>query len=122
MKKTILAMLLSSPWLAYACGDHVVVSVTEKTNGAVTASPRFLANVGETASVKLADGVAVEAETQAPEADGRSWTKVRFTYLKTADASMVQEMNMRHKVGEGSFEFTDPGTQKHYTVSVGPEK
>ena len=122
MKKTILAMLLSAPWLATACGDHVVVSVTEQTNGAVTASPKMLANVGEPASVRLNDGVAVETTTKAPDADGRSWTKVRFTYLQTADASMVQEMSMRNKVGQGSFEFTDPESKKHYTVRVSPEK
>ena len=123
MRIASMAVLVAlSPLLVAASPQRVLFSVTEQTDGVVTASPSFLAEVGQTATVKLADGMAVEGTTNAPEADGRSWTKVRITFLETADAKMVQELTMRHRVGEGSFEFTEPGNHRHFVVVVKPVK
>ena len=118
MKRLAAALLLSAPLIAFASPDRVLFQVTEKTDGVVTAKPAFLAEVGQTATVRLADGVSVEAHTDAAANDGRSWTRVRVTFFDSPDAKYVQEWSMHHKVGQGSVEFTDPSNHKHFVVAV----
>ena len=102
-----------------AAEQRVLFSVTETTDGVVSAHPSFLAAVGQQASVRLPDGSFVEALTSAPEADGRSWTRLRFTYFETSEGKFVQEISMRHTIAEGgSINFTEPTQHKRFDVVV----
>lgn len=120
--KTRLAVILLglSPLIANAGDDPVMFRVTVKEGGSVIASPSFLANVGQPATVRLASGLTLEALPKPAEPDGRAWTQIRITYFETPDAKFVQEMQMRHLDAQrtGSFEYTDP-TQRRYLVEVG---
>lgn len=115
----IVACLAVASLAAQASEQRVLFSVTETTDGVVTAHPSFLAAVGQTAAVRLPDGMFVEALTNSPEADGHAWTKVRITYFEASDSRFVQETSMRHTLGEGgSIEFTEPSRHKHFEVVV----
>jgi hypothetical protein len=115
----VVALLMSASGLVQASEDRVFFAVTEKTDGVVTASPSFVATVGQQASVRLADGLSIEALTKAPDADGRSWTQVRITYFEGSDSKFVQETSMRHTLAEGgSIEFTEPSKHKRFVVVV----
>ena len=118
MKKSIAVLLLSAPMIAFASPDRVLFQVTEKTDGVVTAKPSLLVEVGQTAALRLADGMFVEVHTDPAATDGRSWTKVRLTSFETPDAKYVQEWNMHHVPGQGSVEFTDPTRHKHFVVAM----
>jgi len=118
MKKAIATVLLSAPLIAFASPDRVLFQVTEKTDGVVTAKPSLLVEVGQTAGLRFADGMFVEVHTDPAATDGRSWTKVRLTSFETPEARYVQEWTMHHVVGEGSVEFTDPTSRKHFVVAV----
>jgi hypothetical protein len=114
-------MLLGlSPLIATAGEDPVMFRVTVKEGGRVIASPSFLANVGQPATVRLASGLSLEALPKPAEPDGRAWTQIRITYFETPDSKFVQEMQMRHldALRTGSFEYTDPA-QRRYVVQVG---
>jgi hypothetical protein len=81
-----------------------------------------MAAVGQPATVRLSNGLSIEGLTNAPEADGRVWTKVRITYFQAGDSKFVQEMSMHHTIAQGgSFEFTDPAQQR-ILVSVSEAK
>lgn len=118
MKTFAAILLLSAPFLANASPDRVLFQVTEKTDGVVTAKPSLLAEVGQTAALRFADGMYIEVHTDPAATDGRSWTKVRLTSFETPQAKYVQEWNMHHVVGEGSVEFTDPTNRRHFVVAV----
>jgi hypothetical protein len=124
MKTSIVAaLLISASGLVQASDDRVLFAVTEKTDGVVTASPSFVATVGQAASVRLADGLSIEALTKEPEPDGRSWTQVRITYFEASDSKFVQERSMRHTLAEGgSIEFTEPTKHKRFIVVVSKAK
>ena len=109
------ALLLSAPIAAFASPDRVLFQVTEKTDGVVTAKPSLLVEVGQSASLRFADGVFVEVHTDPAAIDGRSWTKVRLTSFETPEAKYVQEWTMHHVVG---VEFTDPTNRKLFVVAV----
>ena len=121
MKTSVVAVLLSATAsVAVAATEPpVMFHVTIKSDRGVE-SPRFLATVGEPATVRLADGVAVEALAKPMEADGRAWTQVRITYFDTPDSKFVQEMSMHHQPGQrtGSFEYTDP-TNRRFVIEIG---
>jgi len=113
------ALLMSASGLVQASEDRVLFAVTEKTDGVVTASPSFVAAVGQQASVRLSDGLSIEALTKVPDSDGRSWTQVRITYFQGSDSKFVQETSMRHTLAEGgSIEFTEPSKHKRFVVVV----
>ena len=108
---------------AWAAPQNVLFAVTVKKDGVVTESPKFMAAVGQPATVRLADGLSIEGVTNAPEADGRVWTKVRITYFEASDSKFVQEMSMHHTIAQGgSFEFTDPAQHRRFVVSVSEAK
>lgn len=121
MKTMIAVMLLGlSPLIAAAGEDPVVFRVTVKEDGRVIASLSFLANVGQPATVRLENGLSIEALPKPVEPDGRAWTQIRITYFETPDSRFVQEMQMRHShaLRTGSFEYTDPA-RRRYVVEVG---
>ena len=104
---------------AYPAQNNVLFAVTVKKDGVVIDSPKFLATVGQPATVRLPDGLTIEGLTNPPGADGRVWTKVRITYFEASDSKMVQEMSMRHTIAQGgSFDFTDPAQHRKFEISV----
>jgi len=116
----VVALLALSPLIAAAGEDPVLFRVTMKEDGRVVASPSFLANVGQPATVRLDHQVSIEALPEPFEPDGHGWTQIRITFFETPDTRMVQEMRMRHKYSlrTGSFEYTDP-TNRRFVVVVG---
>lgn len=121
MKTRLAVMLLGLlPLIAAAGEEPVMFRVTVKEGGRVIASPSFLANVGQPATVRLASGLSLEALPKPAEPDGRAWTQIRITYFETPDSKFVQEMQMRHldALRTGSFEYTDPA-QRRYVVQIG---
>lgn len=121
MKSMLAAMLLAlSPLVATAGEDPVLFRVSVKEDGRVIASPSFFAEVGRPATIRLENGLAIEALPTPFEPDGHGWTQVRITFFETPDTTMVQEMRMRHKYAlrTGSFEFTDP-TNRRFVVRIG---
>ena len=105
---------------AAASDGSVLFRVSVKQDGRDIASPSFLARVGEPTTVKMGSDLKLEALAKPREANGEAWTQIRITYFETPDASMVQEMTMRHPDGvrAGSFEYTDPA-KRRYVVQVG---
>ena len=122
MKRPVTALLLAALATSAVAAEEgaVMFRVTVKDGDRVIASPSFLANVGRAATIRLGDGLAIEALPKPVEPDGRSWTQIRITYFETEDSKFVQEMQMRHRVSDrsGSFEYTDPA-QRRYVVVVG---
>jgi hypothetical protein len=120
--KSFLAVVLLglSPLIAIADEGPVMFRVTVKEGGRVIASPSFLANVGQSATIRLSDSLSIEALPKAAESDGRAWTQIRIKYFETPDSKFVQEMQMRHPVAmrTGSFEYTDPANRR-YVVAIG---
>ena len=123
MKTSIVAVALTfASTLALAGEAPVLFKISVKKDGKVLYSPSFLANVGEPATVRLEEHLAVEALAKPAEADGRAWTQVRVTFFDTPDAKQVYEMSMHHKfpgLRTGSFEYTDP-LQRRFLITVGP--
>lgn len=118
MKHWIAAAMVLASGQAYAAQGNVLFAVTVKKDGVVTESPKFLAALGQAATVRV-PGLSIEGLTNPPEADGRVWTKVRITYLQAPDSKFVQEMSMHHTMAEGgSFEFTDPAQHRKVSISV----
>ena len=121
MRIAIAAVLLAAALPVNAADEApVLFRVIVKNHGQVVDSPSFLAKVGEPATVRLSDGISIEALAKPTGSDGRGWTQVRITYLDTPDSKMVQEMSMQHRSGlrTGSFEYTDP-TNRRYVIQVG---
>ena len=119
----LVAMLALVSAQAFAAPGNVLFAVTVKKDGIVTESPRFLAEVGRPATLRLPDGLSIEGLTDPPEADGRAWTKVRITYFQGSDSKFVQEMSMHHAIAQGgSFEFTDPAQHRKVSISVSEAK
>lgn len=114
MKTLIAAFVLLGSTVVAAAEDPVFFRVTVKQAGQVTDSPSFLADVGKPVTLRLKDGLTIEALTKPAEDDGRSWTQVRITYFDTPDSKFVQEMSMRHEKGQraGSFEYSDPSNRR----------
>jgi hypothetical protein len=123
VKASIAALVLSlASGTAIAGESPVLFQLTVQKDGRVLYSPKVLAAVGETATVRLSDGLSFAVLAKPFDADGRAWSQVRITFFETDDSKMVQEMSMRHKFGfrTGSFEYTDP-TNRRFVVRVGSD-
>ena len=121
MNRLAVAMFLGIAGVALADEGPVKFHVIVKKDDHVLYSPSFLASVGQPASIRLSDGIAIEALAKPIEADGRAWTQVRITYFETPDSKFVQEMSTHHKMGlrTGTFEYTDPSGRR-FVVEIGP--
>ena len=112
-----LAMAFGSSLVAAAPDETVYFRVTVKKDGQPTDSPSFLAAVGKPVTLRLSDGLTIEALAKPVELDGGTWTQVRITYFETQDSKFVQEMSMHHPKGEpraGSFEYSDPSNRRFF--------
>lgn len=105
---------------ALAAEAPVMFHLTVKKDGHVLESPSFLAAIGKPVTLKLHDGLTVEALAEPAEADGGAWTQVRITYVEAPGSNFVQEMSMHHPRGEraGSFEYTDP-SKRRFVIEIG---
>lgn len=122
MKTFIAAVALAfgSTVVGAAPDDPVFFRVTVQKDGRVTDSPSFLAAVGQPVTLRLSDGLTVEALAKPVESDGGVWTQVRITYFETPESRFVQEMSMHHPHGDrdGSFEYTD-ALKRRFVIQVG---
>ena len=114
------ALLTAASTMAIGAESPVKFRVTVKKDGHMLESPTFLATVGQPVTLRLKDGLTVEALAKPVEADGRAWTRVRITYIEAPDSKFVQEMSMHHPKGQrtGSFEYTDP-SKRRFVIDVG---
>lgn len=121
MMKTLAAAFVTlASSAAFAAEAPVMFHLTVKKDGHVLESPSFMAAIGKTVTLKLHDGLTVEALAKPVEADGGAWTQVRITYFQTPDSKLVQEMSMHHPHGAraGSFEYTDP-SKRRFVIEIG---
>ena len=122
MRTLIAAIVLTFGTTLAAAGadDPVFFRVIVKKDGRLTDSPSFLATVGQPVTLRLTDGLTVEALAKPVESDGGAWTQVRITYFETPDSKFVQEMSMHHPQGQrdGSFEYSDP-SKRRFVIQVG---
>jgi hypothetical protein len=121
MKALVAAVFLTvASNMAIGAESPVKFHLTVKKDGHVLESPTFLAAVGQPVTLRLKDGLTVEALAKPIEADGQAWTRVRITYFETPDSRFVQEMSMHHPKGQrtGSFEYTDP-SKRRFVIDVG---